>query len=175
MRAQGRVVLPVFARADHVGGMAHEILPPAALIDGARTLAQVDVPAGPDGITRGVYLQAGPGSPYWPALALALDRLASVEHGTPLPGLRNPSPGDASPYRWIRDHYALVRFAGGAGSFDLVPGADVIDGRVPVALLRVAGYWWPPMACILTLATLWVLHGLALRWCLAEADEREVA
>lgn len=137
LHRNGHVVMPVFAEADDLGGTLEEAQPIPALAQDAAALGQVDVTLGPDGITRGVYLKAGLGSAYWPALALALYRLDHpVLDDTHLPGLRNPAPAGASPYLWVRDHYALMRYAGPAGTFGRVPYADVLDGRVPAALLK---------------------------------------
>jgi len=133
----GHVVMPVFAEADDLGGTLEEIQPIPALAQASTALGQVDVAQDADGITRGVYLTAGLGRAYWPSLALALHRLDHPDaDGTRLPGLRNPAPANASPYLWVRDHYALLRYAGPAGSFGRVSYADVLDKRVPGTLLK---------------------------------------
>lgn len=137
LHRNGHVVMPVFAEADDLGGTLEEAQPIPVLARDAKALGQVDVTLGADGITRGVYLKAGLGSAYWPALALALYRLDHPGTGTAhLPGLRNPAPAGTSPYLWVRDYYALMRFAGPAGTFGRVSYADVLDGRVPASLLK---------------------------------------
>ena len=140
LRQSGRVVMPVFAEPADLGGTLQETLPVPALAQGAVAFGHVDVDQGMDGITRGAYLTAGLGRAYWPSLALALYRLDHpAKNDAQLPGLRNPAPGDASPYLWVRDHYVLLHYAGPAGSpdsFGRVSYADVLDGRVPTALLK---------------------------------------
>jgi CHASE2 domain-containing sensor protein len=137
LQRSGRVAMPVFAEPGDLGGTLQESLPIPALARGAATFGHVDVDQGTDGITRGVYLMAGLGRAYWPSLALALYRMDRPgDDGAPLPGLRNPAPASASPYLWVRDHYALLRYAGPAGSFGRVSYADVLAGRVPAALLK---------------------------------------
>jgi CHASE2 domain-containing sensor protein len=137
LRQSGRVVMPVFAEPSDLNGALQEALPVSALAQGAAAFGHVDVDQGVDGITRGAYLTAGLGRAYWPSLALALYRLDHpAKNDADLPGLRNPAPGNASPYLWIRDHYVLLRYAGPVGSFGQVSYADVLDGRVPTALLK---------------------------------------
>ena len=136
LQRSGRVVMPVFADASDLGGPLQEALPVPALAQGAAAFGHVDVDQGVDGLTRGVYLTAGLGQAYWPALALALHRLERSGDEPSLPGLRNPAPAGASPYLWVRDHYVLLRYAGPSGSFGRVSYADVLDGRVPADLLK---------------------------------------
>ncbi len=132
----GHVAMPVFAEAPALGGMLQEILPLPAVAQGAAALGQVDVALDGDGVARGAYLMAGLGNPYWPSLALALLRLDRPAGTTPLPGLRHNPLAARSPYLWERDHLVLLRYAGPAGSFGRVSYADVLDGKVPAALLR---------------------------------------
>ncbi len=122
--------------APALGGMLQEILPLPAVAQGAAALGQVDVALDGDGVARGAYLMAGLGNPYWPSLALALLRLDQPAGTTPLPGLRHNPLAARSPYLWERDHLVLLRYAGPAGSFGRVSYADVLDGKVPAALLR---------------------------------------
>lgn len=138
IRRNGHVVLPVFAEAPELGGMPEEMLPIPALASHA-ALGQVDVALGDDRLARGAYLRAGLGAPYWPSFALALFR----QHGTlpdaDLPGLRNDLRESDSPYRWIRDNYVLLRYAGPAGTIGRLSFVDVLDGKIPTSMLR--GRW----------------------------------
>lgn len=137
LRRSGRVVMPVFADSSDLGGPLQEALPVPALAQGAAAFGHVDVDQGVDGLTRGAYLTAGLGQAYWPALALALQRLDRAgADDAGLPGLRNPAITRASPYLWVRDHYVLLRYAGPSGSFGRVSYADVLDGHVPASLLK---------------------------------------
>lgn len=135
MRRNGHVVMPVAAEADGLGGTTEEALPIPPLSQAASALGHVGVALGSDGIARGVYLTAGLGQAYWPSLALALYQ-RDHPGNTYLPGLRNPAVATASPYRWIRDHYVRLRYAGPPGSFDRVSFDDVLAGQVPDALLK---------------------------------------
>jgi diguanylate cyclase (GGDEF)-like protein len=140
IRRNGRVVMPIFAEPDSLGGPPEEMPPIPAVAAAAAAIGQVEVPLDADGLARGMYLRAGIGRPYWPSMALALYQL-----GRPpvppeaLPGLRNPAPGADQPYLWMRDHHVLLRYAGPAGSFGRVSYVDVLRGEVPPALLK--GRW----------------------------------
>lgn len=130
-----RVVMPVFAEAPALGGMLQEILPIPAVAKAVAALGQVDVALDGDGVARGAYLMAGLGSPYWPSLALALLRLDQPAGTAPLPGLHDNRADPRSPYLWERNNLVLLRYAGPGGSFGRVSYADVLDGKVPAALL----------------------------------------
>jgi CHASE2 domain-containing sensor protein len=138
IRRNGHVVLPVFAEARELGGMPEEMLPIPALASHA-TLGQVDVALGDDRLARGAYLRAGLGAPYWPSFALALYRQHDTLPDADLPGLRNDLPENNSPYRWIRDNYVLLRYAGPAGTIGRLSFVDVLDGKIPTSMLR--GRW----------------------------------
>ncbi|MCL7713501.1 CHASE2 domain-containing protein [Stenotrophomonas mori] len=127
----GNVVLPVLAASTGNDEVPEELLPIPLLADAAAALAHTDIEVDADGVARGLYLKAGMGTPYWPALGLAL----SGERGA-VPGLGDGAAGHASPYQWQRDNYVRLRYAGRPGSFPQVSYIDVIEGRVPPALLR---------------------------------------
>jgi len=135
----GHVVMPVFAEAPELGGVLEEVLPTPDIARNAAAFGHVDASKDPDGVTRGVYLKAGLGQPQWSALALALYELGQSSPLHPLPGLHQPEGMAKSPYEWIRDDYVLIRFASSAGAFNQVSYIDVLQGRVPDALLR--GRW----------------------------------
>lgn len=131
IRRNGRVVLPVLAAPASGPNMAEELLPIPLIAANAATLGHSDVEVDADGIARGLYLTAGIGSPHWPALGLAL-----ADARGPLPGLRDPDPGQSSPYQWRRDHYVRVRYAGPPERFPQVSYVDLLNGDVDPALLR---------------------------------------
>jgi adenylate cyclase len=135
IQRNGKVVLPVFAEAINLGGPLQEALPVTAIAKSVAALGQVDVAKDQDERVRGAYLKAGLGSPYWPSLALALTELGHSAPAT-LPGLRDPSTNDASPYLWMRDNYVLLRYAGRAGTFGYVSSVDVLNNNVPAGLLK---------------------------------------
>ncbi|MBE1162403.1 CHASE2 domain-containing protein [Dyella sp. 7MK23] len=138
IQRNGKVVLPVFAEAVHLGGQLQEALPISAIAQSVAALGQVDVATDADGRVRGAYLKAGLGSAYWPSLALALIQLGTTPSAA-LPGMHDPARNDTSPYLWMRDNYVLLRYAGTAGSFGSVSSADVLDGNVPAQMLK--GRW----------------------------------
>lgn len=135
----GHVVMPVFAEAAELGGVLEEVLPIPEIARNAAAFGHVDASKDPDGVTRGVYLKAGLGQPQWSALALALYDIGQPSPLHPLPGLRQPEGTTKSPYEWVRDDYVLVRFANSAGAFNQVSYVDVLQGRVPDAMLK--GRW----------------------------------
>lgn len=132
----GRVVLPVFAEARELGGMPEEIAPIPAVAKAAAALGQIDMPRDSDRMVRKAFLMAGLGSPYWPALGLALLRLDQPSAASPLPGLRDRDGIPRSPYLWERDYRVLLRYAGPGGSYGRVSYVDVLDGQVPASLLK---------------------------------------
>lgn len=131
IRRNGRVVLPVLAAPASGPNMAEELLPIPLIAANAATLGHSDVEVDADGVARGLYLTAGIGSPHWPALGLAL-----ADARGPLSGLRDPDPGQSSPYQWRRDHYVRVRYAGPPERFPQVSYVDLLNGDVDPALLR---------------------------------------
>jgi adenylate cyclase len=136
MRGAGNVVLPVFAEPLDLGGQLQESLPVTTILQQAAAIGHVDAAKDDDGVTRGAYLKAGLGQPYWPALALAVYNFGRPASSRPLPGLHDPGSGDVSPYLWMRDDYVLLRYAGPAGSFGRVSYVDVLDGNTPAELLK---------------------------------------
>ncbi len=127
----GNVVLPVLAAAASDEAVPEELLPVPVLAAVADGLAHTDIEVDGDGVARGLYLRAGVGSAYWPALGLALSGLDG-----PIPGLADPAPDTLSPYQWRRDNYVRLRYAGPPGSFPQVSYIDVLEGRLPPGLLR---------------------------------------
>ena len=132
----GKVVLPVFAEAVTLGGPLQEALPVSAIAQNVAALGQVDVAKDSDEQVRGAYLKAGLGSPYYSSLALALLQLGHAFPNASLPGLHDPVHNDASPYLWMRDNYVLLRYAGPAGAFGRLSYVDVLNNRIPAALLK---------------------------------------
>ncbi|RDD83746.1 CHASE2 domain-containing protein [Dyella tabacisoli] len=138
IKRNGHVVMPLFAEPTALGGPLEEMMPVPAITQAAAALGHVDVAADADGLVRSAYLKAGLGRPYWPSFALALYQLGSPELSDRLPGLRNDRPSE-SPYLWMRDNYVLLRYAGPGGRFGRVSYTDVLNDRVPAALLK--GRW----------------------------------
>jgi diguanylate cyclase (GGDEF)-like protein len=139
MRRHGRVALPVIPTVPHQSSAPIEVLPTPMIATGVSTLGHTDVELDATGTVRGLYLHAGLGESRWPALALALLQLDPQTGPQPLPGLRRPIGQTGSPYQWVRDHFVRMRYAGPPGSFAEMSYSDVLDGRVPVDMLR--GRW----------------------------------
>lgn len=131
IKRSGNVVLPVLAASASDEAVPEELLPVPVLASAATALAHTDIEVDGDGVARGLYLKAGVGSAYWPALGLALSGMDG-----PIPGLGDPAPDTASPYQWRRDNYVRLRYAGPPGTFPQVSYIDVLEGRLPPGLLH---------------------------------------
>ena len=136
----GKVVLPVLAEAAQINGASVELMPIPEFAASAAALGHVDMALDADGVARSHFLRAGLGSPHWPSLALALYQLEQDHRSTmELPGLRNPRLEAASPHQWVRDYQVLVPYASPPNGFRHASYSDVLNGRIPDALLR--GRW----------------------------------
>ncbi|WP_266160293.1 CHASE2 domain-containing protein [Dyella silvatica] len=140
IKRNGRVVMPIFAEPTALGGPLEEMMPAPAIMASGAALGHVDVAEDADGLVRSAYLKAGLGRPYWPSFALAIYQTGNhqanlANQPDPLPGLRNDKLSE-SPYLWIRDNYVLLRYAGPAGRFGRISYTDVLNDRVPAALLK---------------------------------------
>lgn len=131
IRGSGNVLLPVMAAAPRSDAVPEELLPIPALATAAAKMGHTDIDVEADGVARGIYLKAGLGTPRWPALGLAL---ADVR--PPGSGLQDNRSDAPSPYRWYRNDYVRMRYAGPPGSFAQVSYIDVLNGEVPQQLLR---------------------------------------
>ena len=133
-----KVVLPVFAEPQQQNGALVELLPIPECAASAATLGHVDMALDSDGVARSMFLRAGLGTPHWPSLALAMHQLGSEPTTTErkLPGLRNPQAGKASPQQWVRDHEVLVPYVNPPDAFKRVSYSDVLNGRIPAAVLK---------------------------------------
>jgi len=127
----GRVVMPVSLDAAEDGQQAYLVRPMPALERVAAGLGHVDVELDPDGTVRQVFLLGGLGAPQWPALSLAMMRVAEPGLWIQPPGLRRPRSLRLTDDLWVRDLAALPRFIGPPGSVRQVSFADVLeDDRV---------------------------------------------
>ncbi|MGH8054120.1 MAG: CHASE2 domain-containing protein [Stenotrophomonas sp.] len=127
----GNVLLPVLAVAPSDEAVPEELMPVPAIATAAAQLAHTDIEIEGDGVARGLYLKAGIGSAYWPALGLAL----AGTSGT-VPGLPSPQDDALTPYQWHRDNYVRLRYAGPPGTFPQVSYSDVLEGRIAPGLLH---------------------------------------
>ncbi len=131
-----RVVMPVLPESSRQGSPLVEVMPLPAITESAAGLGHTDVGVDRDGVSRGVYLKAGLGSPHWPALGLALLELDRSRTRKPLPGLRSGQSADRSPYVWVRDHFVWIPFAGPDGTFGRVSYVDALRSDATLQLLR---------------------------------------
>lgn len=131
----GRVILPVLAEPARRGGLAVEVMPVPAITQAVAALGHTAVAVDDDAVSRGVYLEAGLHSPYWPALGLAPLRLDEPDALDPLPGLTNPHRDKAPPFHWVRDHYVMIPFAA-PESFGNISYVDALRDDWALPLLR---------------------------------------
>ncbi len=133
----GKVVLPVWAEPGDVNSPITELLPIPELASAAAALGHTDLPPDHDGVTRSMFLQAGTGSPHWPALALALYQLQhGVLDASELPGQRLPQTERPQPYQWVGDRKVLIPYARPPNGYRSVSYTDVLHGRIAPELLQ---------------------------------------
>ena len=137
IQRNGRVVLPVVLEQGPLGAPV-EALPIPSLVSAAAGLGHVDVETDPDGITRTLYLHAGIGHPYWPALPLAGFLVATGRSPADTVTPNQPAPPDRAPSRlaWVRDERVLVPFSGPAGYYARASYVEVLRRRFPAERLR---------------------------------------
>ncbi len=131
--ANGRVVLPVLAESERLGGPMRETLSVPDIAAAAAALGHVDLEVDADGLVRSTFLQAGLGAPRWPSFAVALARLAGGATTT-ASGATDPTPSPS--YHWVREDPVLIPYLGPPGRFPRLSYSDVLEGRVPDSLLR---------------------------------------
>ncbi len=130
LHRNGKTILPITTSNDD-GEMPQELLPVPEIASAAAQLAHTDIEIDADGVSRGIYLRAGLGNAHWPALGAALAGLSP-----PLPGLAEAQDAAAMPYRWFRDDFVAVRYAGPPASMPQISYVDVLDGKVASESLR---------------------------------------
>ncbi|MFT4256139.1 MAG: CHASE2 domain-containing protein [Pseudoxanthomonas sp.] len=135
LRRNGRAVLPVYV--ENAGGgdnPAVELLPIPEFA-AAAAMGHADTAIDRDGISRGVFLHAGVGSPHWPALALVLRD--PDDKDVVLTDLRDTvTDADTPAGAWVRNGYRLTPLAWPVHGFQRMSYADVLAGRVDAASLR---------------------------------------
>lgn len=131
IRRNGHVVLPVLTTWPEAAALREDQLPMPVFSASAAALAYAMVPPDRASVVRDVSLHQGVGSPYWPALGVALVA---------------PSPGG------IDGHAATVRprRVGPPGTLARVSYDDVLTGRIPPSRLQgrriLIGLTAPPLA-----------------------------
>ncbi len=136
LRQHGRVVLPVLAEQDHLNARLTETLPIPMLANAAARLGHVDMELDEDGVNRHIFLNAGLGTPKWPQLALAMLEVEANNMTQAALAQRRPEPNPDLIKSWVRDHSALLPYAGSPGHFQRISYADVLLGNVPPETFR---------------------------------------
>ena len=155
IQRNGNVVLAVAPKATHVENEIQESLPLPLLAESAAALGHVDFELDEDGIGRRLFLNAGLGDARWPAMGLALGRLASPamvnnysvdtsgtasvlptgkENGESFENHASPVIQDSD--GWTRSDPLLILFAGPPGHFLHVSFIDVLQRRVDPEVFR---------------------------------------
>lgn len=136
MRANGAVVLPLYARWPD-GVRAEPALPVPVLREAAHGLGHIHLELDDDSVARSVFLREGTVAQRWDHWVLAL-LAAGGEPVDPaqLPSLRRVATASDDPGVWRRDHQVLIPFAGPPGQVERVSYIDVLEGRVSPDRLR---------------------------------------
>lgn len=136
IRRNGRVVMPVLADTSDLGAPVQERMPIPEVASAAASIGEADVAQNEDGITRGAFLQAGLGRPYWPLLSLAVYQLDHPGYLAETRGKDYFADQPDSPHTWSRDNYVLIRFAGPTGTFGSISYIDILNGNVDPGLFK---------------------------------------
>ena len=133
MRAGAPIVLPLIMGIGP-DGAPRPVEPVPVLATAAKALGHIHVELDADGVARSVFLKEGTPGRGWDHFALALLGVAGqAPSDAGLPGQRRATAPSAS---WQRDHWTQIPYAGPPGHFRRVSYVDVLEGRVPPALLR---------------------------------------
>ncbi len=136
IRESGRVVLPVLLEQPRTYGQLFEQMPMPPLAQAAATLGHIHVELDADGLARSVYLLEGLGEPRWPALPLAMLRVAQPKEWSELPGARAPRTDLDSYITWARDHHILIPFVGPPGRISRISYVQALRGDYPAEVFR---------------------------------------
>lgn len=126
------LALPIVIDALSDSRQLIEVLPQPQFLKAADALGHVHPELDDDGISRGVHLFQGIGSPYWQHLVLAADSRDREEDVIPVASCEAPS----FSLQNIRCDYRRVPFVGIPGSIDIESAQDMLDGLVDPARLR---------------------------------------
>jgi CHASE2 domain-containing sensor protein/signal transduction histidine kinase len=126
-----RVVLPVLLEQPRTYGQLFEQMPLPPLAEAAAALGHIHVELDADGLARSVFLLEGLGESRWPALPLAMLRVAQPDGWSELPGTRAPRPRLESYVTWARDHQILIPFVGPPGRVPRISYVQALRGDHP--------------------------------------------
>ncbi len=136
IRESARVVLPVLLEQPRTYGQLFEQMPMPSLAEAATTLGHIHVELDADGLARSVFLLEGLGEPRWPALPLAMLRVAQPKDWSELPGARAPHTDLESYITWARDHHILIPFVGPPGRMPRISYVQALRGEYPADVFR---------------------------------------
>ncbi|NNL66185.1 MAG: CHASE2 domain-containing protein, partial [Myxococcales bacterium] len=136
LRRSARVVLPVVLEQRRAGGQLLEQMPLPVLTAAAAALGHVHVELDADGLARSTHLLEGLGEARWPALALAMLRVADPDARHDLPGERAPPAGGTAARVWARDHRVLIPYIGQPGSVPRISYVQALNGQFPEGAFR---------------------------------------
>ena len=137
-RSNGKVVFPVVLEQYSRGSGLRESLPFPALRQAAAGLGHVHIELEADGIARSAFLTAGLDRPVWPALSLAMARVAGDwpdSRGYPAAG-QTEVYRDLSPGVWRNHRRVLIPFSSGRRGMATVSYVDVLEGRISPELFH---------------------------------------
>ncbi len=126
------LALPIVIDALSDSGQLVEVLPLPVFLETAEALGHVHPELDDDGISRGVHLFQGIGSPYWPHLVLAADAREGDANSVPVASCDAPS----FSLQNIRCDYRRVPFVGEPGAFAMVSAQDLLAGLAPSNALK---------------------------------------
>lgn len=126
------LALPIVIDALADAGQLIEVLPQPDFLEAADALGHVHPELDDDGISRGVHLFHGIGSPYWPHLVLAAESRNLDSDAVPVASCDAP----AFSLQNIRCDYRRVPFAGEPGSFAMISARDVLAGLFDSSVLK---------------------------------------
>ncbi|MBV8681068.1 MAG: CHASE2 domain-containing protein [Aquitalea sp.] len=119
MQRNGKVVSPVFPESS--GNTLTETRPIPLLAAASNRLGHTDFERDGDGVIRRVYLQAGLGSPDFPAFAQAI---LDVAQGRPAPAL--PALFESPGASWVRQQEVMLPFGKGEEPFQRMSYIDAL-------------------------------------------------
>ncbi len=126
------VILPVAGIISPQNGV-QELLPIDVLFQASHSIGHTDLELDTDSKFRRIFLYAGLNDARWPNLAVAA--LMATDSLKQLPGQRI----ETTSYKqnsWVRDHYVMIPLIGMPKHFHTVSYSDVLDGTIPLEMLK---------------------------------------
>lgn len=133
VKENGKVILPIHFEEIRHKGQLIEVTPFNSLYSVAQSAGHVHVQCDSDGICRSVYLREGIGSAYWPHLSLALLNFLDQKQDEKTQEMDDQH---LSSMLILRAQNKLIPFAKNASPLQIISYSDVLEGRIPLGLLR---------------------------------------